>query len=203
MDKFDLEVMKTVEALKSKKLVCIPTDTIYGLSANAFEKDLLKKASELKGRKSPFILLMDSINKVRGILSEIPVSFLKLKSEGLIPGPITVLLRVRVKIDYIVSNEGKIAVRIPSDDFLMAVLRELEFPIISTSANITGMPPAKTIEEAKKYFGENVDIYIDGGYLDGEPSTIIDLSDSKISLIREGRVPFSKIREIVEKENQY
>ncbi len=200
MKGLNLSIASTVEALKNKKIVCIPTDTIYGLSANAYEKQLLKKVSELKGRASPFILLMDSLNKIIGILNEIPVSFLKLKAAGLIPGPITMLFKVRVKIDYIVSSEGKVAIRIPSMDFLQKVLMELDFPIISTSANLSGKPPAKTIDEAKKYFGENVDFYLDGGRLEGYPSTMIDLTETPVKLIREGAIPFNDIMEALNKQ---
>ncbi len=199
MGNLNLSISPTVEALKNKKIVCIPTDTIYGLSVSAYEKQLLKKVSELKGRTSPFILLMDSLNKIRGILNEIPVSFLKLKAARLIPGPITMLLRVRVKVDYIVSSEGKVAVRIPSMDFLQKVLRELDFPIISTSANISGKPPARTIDDARKYFGRKVDLYIDGGELGGYPSTIIDLTEDSVKLIREGSIPFNNIIDALKK----
>jgi len=193
----EIRVEKTVEALNGKKIVCIPTDTIYGISANAFEKELLKKVSMLKRREAPFILLMDSINKVRGILNFIPLSFLKLKASGLIPGPVTMLFKVRAKIDYIVSKEGKVAVRIPSSDFLKKVLYKIDFPIISTSANISGLPPADTIEKAKEYFGNSIDLYIDNGRLIGEPSTIIDLSYEKPKLIREGAVKFDTIMKLL------
>ncbi len=199
MDDLDLKLKKTVEALENKKIVCIPTDTIYGISANAFERELLKKVMQLKRRESPFILLMDSINKVRGILNFIPPAFLKLKASGLIPGPITMLFKVRAKIDYIVSQEGKIAIRIPSYDFLKKVLYRVNFPIISTSANISGLPPARNIKEAKKYFGDEIDLYIDSGTLEGEPSTIIDLSSEEPKLIREGRIKFDTIMKQIKK----
>ncbi len=199
MDDLDLKVKKTVKALENKKIVCIPTDTIYGISANAFERDLLKKVMRLKRRESPFILLTDSINKVRGILNFIPPAFLKLKASGLIPGPITMLFKVRAKIDYIVSQEGKIAIRIPSSDFLKKVLYNVNFPIISTSANISGFPPARNIKEARNYFGDEIDLYIDGGTLEGEPSTIIDLSSEEPELIREGRIKFDTIKKQIKK----
>ena len=193
MDNISIKIEKTVEALKNKKIVCIPTDTIYGISANAFERELLKKVMQLKRRETPFILLMDSINKVRGILNFIPPAFLKLKAAGLVPGPITMLFKVRAKINYIVSNEGKVAIRIPSSEFLREVLYRIDFPIISTSANITGKPPARTIDEAKRYFGNDIELYIDGGVLEGEPSTIIDLSESEPKLVREGVIKFNTI----------
>ncbi len=191
-------IEKTKEFIEKGDIVCIPTDTIYGLSVNSFDKNSLIKLKRLKQREEPFLLLTDSLNKIIGLINYINPVFHKLKANGLIPGPLTLLFKVRVNIDDITSERGTIAVRIPKSDFLQKLLSSINFPIVSTSANLKGMTPAKTIEEAHNYLKEDVKLYVDAGKLDGPPSTIIDISDENIRYIREGGIKFKKIKQIID-----
>jgi len=183
--------------LKQGKVVCIPTDTIYGLSVNAFDREALTKIKKLKRKSGPFIILTDSLNKIRGIINEIPPAFYKLKSAGIIPGPITMLFKSRVRIEDITSEEGKIAVRLPKNDFLEKIFSRIDFPIISTSANIKGEKYSKSIKNAKQIFKNSVDLYIDKGPINKESSTIIDISEENIKYLREGMVSLKKINKIL------
>jgi len=191
-------IEKTKEFLKNGKIVCIPTDTIYGLSANGFDKESLRKLKKIKKREDPFLLLTDSLNKILGLINYINPVFHKLKSEGLIPGPLTLLLKARVKIEDITSDRGTIAMRIPKFDFLQKILSSVNFPIVSTSANLKGMPPATTIKEAYGNLEENIDFYVDAGELNNSPSTIIDISEETVKYIREGIIKFKKIKQIID-----
>jgi L-threonylcarbamoyladenylate synthase len=95
------------------------------------------------------------------------------------------------KFSYLTRGTGNLAFRIPDDDALRVFLCEAG-PLIAPSANPQGETPAETISEAKRYFGNSIDFYIDGGTLRGEPSTIVRLENDRVTLIRPGAVPIEE-----------
>ncbi len=194
----DNSIFKILNSLKKGQIVCLPTDTIYGLSANSFNKEALIRLKKIKEREEPFILLTDSLNKIIGLINYINPVFHKLKGAGLIPGPVTLLFKARVRIEHITSDKGTIAVRIPNSEHLKTILSSVNFPIVSTSANPKGKIPAKSIMEAYNYFKEDVDLYIDNGEAENLPSTIIDISEENIQYVREGIIKFDKIKYLID-----
>ncbi|GFP38247.1 L-threonylcarbamoyladenylate synthase, partial [Candidatus Hakubella thermalkaliphila] len=113
------------------------------------------------------------------------------------PGPLT--MRLKAKKDrskYLTASTGRFAVRIPGESFALHLAKKAGFPITSTSANISGMPPAEDAETVIKYFGEKIDMIIDRGRTPGGlPSTIVDAAGESIKIVREGAIP----RSILEK----
>lgn len=162
----------------------IPTDTVYGLVAKASNEAAVKKLYALKKRESkPGTIIAANINQLVGL--GIPRRYLK-AVEQFWPNPISI--EIPHNVTYLHQGTGRQAFRIPSDPILIALLEETG-PLQTSSANQPGEPPAVTVTEAERYFGNTVDFYVDGGDLSNrKPSTIIRVVDDAIDVIREGAV---------------
>lgn len=179
--------------LKPGSVGVIPTDTLYRLVACATDEAAVARLYSLKSRESkPGTIIAASIDQ----LVEIGITRRYLKAvEQFWPGAVSV--EIPHHIAYLNQGTGRQAFRIPDDTELLQLL-ERTGPLQTTSANLPGEPPAVTVDEAKQYFGDKVDFYMDGGNLSGrEPSTIIRIVDDAIEIIREGAV---KIDEAGRKE---
>jgi L-threonylcarbamoyladenylate synthase len=104
------------------------------------------------------------------------------------PGPLTLLIPARKGLpEYLTADTGMVAVRMPGESFALPLARHAGFPITATSANLSGTPPADSAEMVIEYFGEGVDLVIDGGQTPGGlPSTIVDVSGGRVTVVREG-----------------
>jgi L-threonylcarbamoyladenylate synthase len=178
-----------VEMLNNGGIVAFPTETFYGFGVK-FDKEVsLKKLYELKKRpkEKPMPLIIGS----RASLSMIAVSVDEI-AEPLMdkfwPGPLTLLLKAKKGLSsYLTAGTGRVAVRIPGESFALYLAREAGFPVTATSANASGMPPAEDADSVIRYFGEKIDMVIDGGRTAGGlPSTIADVTEKKIKIVREG-----------------
>ena len=99
---------------------------------------------------------------------------------------------------YLTVGTGMVAVRIPGESFALQLAKEAGFPITGTSANISGMPPAEDAEAVIKYFGDRIDLIIDGGKTPGNlPSTIVDATEGDIKILRKGAVSYSDIKDLL------
>ena len=167
--------MKEAEMLKAGGVGIVPTDTLYGLLASAFSDQTVARVYELKGRSSDkkCIILISSIDDLKAFNVALVEEQRKVLTR-LWPGPVS-----------IVFHSG-LSFRLPDDEQLISFLKE-SGPCIAPSANPEGLPPAETIEEAQKYFGDKVDFYIDGGKLSGLASTLIKLDEQgDITVLRQG-----------------
>jgi L-threonylcarbamoyladenylate synthase len=180
---------KVVEILKNGGVGIIPTDTIYGIVASALLPSAVEKIAKIKGRSSSkgYIVLISSIADLNlfGInLSTEAIEFLN----RFWPGKVSVEFFSDVpKYKYLRNTESTNAFRFPDNQKLLSILKQTG-PLVAPSANLEGQPPAKNIEEAKKYFGDKVDFYEDGGELNSLPSTLVRLKGDKIEVLREGAV---------------
>ena len=104
------------------------------------------------------------------------------------PGPLTLLIPAKKELsEYLTAGTGKVAVRVPGDSFALHLAQRAGFPFTATSANISGMPPADNADSVIKYFRDGIDLLIDGGKTSGGlPSTIVDVSDDKLRIVRKG-----------------
>ena len=187
-------IKEIIEYLNNNKVVVMPSDTIYGIFGRALNKDVENSIYNLKGRdlSKPFIILINDIEDLKIFNIEIQKEF-KEKINKIWPNKITILFKCEgINFNYLHKGTNKIAFRIPKDDKLLEILKDTG-PLISTSANLTGQPYAKTIEEAKNYFQDKVDLYIDGGYIEGEPSTLIEIAETGIKILRQGSVDLTNI----------
>jgi L-threonylcarbamoyladenylate synthase len=169
----------------------LPTDTVYGLAARAGDKSAVERLYELKLREGkPGTLIAANIDQ----LVELGLKARYLKAvEQFWPGAISVIIPCSdPNLRYLHQGKYSLAVRIPNDEVLLNALNNTG-PLITSSANHPGEPTANTVQEARNYFGDSVDFYVDGGDLSGhQPSTVIRIVDDAIEILREGAV---KIKE--------
>jgi len=189
MDSKNLDNQKIVKLLREGKIGILPTDTIYGIHASVFIPEAIEKIYKIKKRDShkPFVIL---------ISSPLDLAIFKIGTSPKIkkfldkvwPGKISVILPAKENLfKYLHKGTKSLAIRIPDKPDLRKLL-EKTGPLISTSANPEGKKPATTVEEAENYFGNNVDFYVNEGFLNGEPSTVVKVVGDKIRLIRKGAV---------------
>jgi L-threonylcarbamoyladenylate synthase len=165
----------------------IPTDTVYGVIAKANDEQAVSRMYKLKDRDSkPGTLIAANIDQVE----ELGLKRRYLKSvEQFWPGAVSVIVPCsNQNLNYLMLGKNSLAVRLPDHAELRKLL-EITGPLITSSANKPSEPPAENVEQAKKYFGDKVDFYIDGGDLgDNLPSTIIRILDDAVEVIRQGAV---------------
>lgn len=186
--------MQEINKIAAGLVGVLPTDTVYGLVCDATNQAAVERLYALKSREQkPGTLVAASIDQ----LVEIGIHRRYLTAvEQYWPGPVSIVIPTGFKLSYLHQGKGSIAVRVPSDTEFCKILAKTG-PLLTTSANKPGKTPAKTIAEAKKYFGDAVDFYIDGGNLeDREPSTIIRVIDDTVEVIRQGAVHIKESGEI-------
>ncbi len=187
----DLVLQHTVDILKSGGIVAYPTETFYGLGAKFDLKDSLKKLYGIKQRDEE--KAMPLIIGDKGLLSVVAASVNRLAVlliNRFWPGPLTLIFPARENLSgYITAGTYKVAVRIPGESFALHLAKIADFPITATSANPSGMTPARDAETVISYFGDKIDLIIDGGLTAGGlPSTIVDVTGDKIKILREGEI---------------
>src|SRR5680860_91017 len=199
--KLDLDNIKIVEkvadvaaeVLQSGGVLIYPTDTIYGIGGNAFDEVVIDKIMNIKNREreKPLLVFVKDIKAARRIacIDSVVEKILN----NIWPGPITVVLRKKdILPDSLTGNGETIAVRIPDDEFVAKLLEKVDFPIIATSANISGENNLFEAEDIiEKFSGRKVqpDLFVNAGKIENkQASTIIDLTTPAPRIIRMGIV---------------
>lgn len=177
----------TQQLLKPGVIGVIPTDTVYGLAARAEDQAAVGRLYELKKRdQKPGTIIAASIED----LEKLGLKHRYLKAvEQYWPGAVSVVIpAANPELKYLHQGKMTLAVRIPKDKKLQDLLKQTG-PLVTSSANQPGESPAATVQQAKAYFGDQVDFYDDGGNLTGrEPSTIIRIIDDAVEVLRQGAV---------------
>ena len=191
MERFFREV---ITSLRKGGVGVLPTDTIYGIVGSAFSEKAVARIYRLRKRnlKKQFIVLIGSISGLKkfGVVAPLLHPPL-LRGEGLggvglWPGKVSVILPVPArKFAYLHRGTKSIAFRLPRPAALRALLKKTG-PLVAPSANIEGEPPSRTIKKAKKYFGDKVDFYVDGGTRASQPSTLVRIENGKVIVLRKG-----------------
>jgi len=179
------EMSEQVELLRSGAVGVLPTDTIYALAGSALIPDTVDRIYELKRRDAnkPCIVLISDVHELEQFGVVLSEELLETLTRYW-PGPYSIILPIiDDQFEYLHRGTDSIAFRIPDNAELLSFLNETG-PLIVPSANIEGQKPATTIAEAKKYFGDDIDFAIDGGTLDGEPSTVLRLDEDGPMIIR-------------------
>lgn len=186
-----------IKTLKNGGIVVLPTDTIYGVVGKAEYINTVERIHKVRndGLEKRCIVLISNINELEKFsinLSKDEKEILKdywydgFNSENKNRRPVTVTLPFTTeRFTYLHFGKGFLGFRLPQEIGLQNLLKETG-PLIAPSANLSGLPPAKNIEEAKNYFGDKVDMYVDGGEIIAKPSKIIKLNkDGSITVIRD------------------
>jgi L-threonylcarbamoyladenylate synthase len=170
---------KLIEVIKKGGVGVIPTDTIYGLVGKALSRKTVKRVYKLKQRnpKKPSIILISKIDDLKLFRIKLDENTKKFLQKHW-PGKVSVILPCGTKT---------LAFRLPDYPELVDLLKKTG-PLIAPSANPESEKPAKTIKEAKNYFGEKVDFYTDVGRLESLPSTLISIKDEKVEILRQGEI---------------
>jgi L-threonylcarbamoyladenylate synthase len=176
---------KIVEILKSGGVGVLPTDTIYGILGSALKKETIERIYKIRKREKtkPFIILISKVSdlKIFGIKIK---PFQKKLIKKFWPGPTSLIFDCKEKkFSYLHRGKKGLAFRIPKLKWLRKLL-EKTGPLVAPSCNIAGKEPARTIKEAKQYFGRKVDFYVDGGRIKKRPSSLIDIRKKKIKILR-------------------
>ena len=186
-------------AIDDGKLVVLPTDTVYGIGADAFRPDAVASLLDAKGRgrEMPPPVLVPSAQTIDGLAMSVP-SYARRLVERFWPGGLTLIFRAQPSLMWDLGDtNGTVALRMPDDETALALL-EKTGPLAVSSANRTGQPTATTVTEAGFAFGPNVEVYLDGGTREGnQPSTILDCTKADPALMRAGAVSAEQLREVL------
>ncbi|MEN6611214.1 MAG: L-threonylcarbamoyladenylate synthase [Methanoregulaceae archaeon] len=175
------QIERAVQVLSHDGLIVYPTETVYGLGADAFSDEAIGKVYEVKGRLpgKPISIAVSDVDMLAAVAET------DCRSEEFIqkflPGPVTVILRAKRSIpDILTGGTGMIGVRIPAHSIPHQIIQLFDAPITATSANLSGEKDPTTLAECRVPH----DFHIDGGHLPGTPSTVVDIGSATI--IRRG-----------------
>jgi len=181
-------VEEVLQSLKEGKVVAFPTDTVYGLLADATNKDVVGRVFQIKdreeGKSLPVFVKDIEMAKDLAQISEEQEKFL----EDVWPGKVTVVLQSKGKLPEELEMDGRVALRIPDYELVNTILEKLNVPVTGTSANVSGKPSCQSAQEVVAQFKERKDqpdLVLNAGQLpESKPSTIIDITKKKHKIIR-------------------
>lgn len=189
-------IRSIVDCLKQGGVIVYPTDTIYGIGCDIFNKKGVKKIYQIKQRDSrkPFSFICADLSDVASYAQVSNFAFKIMKRH--LPGPYTFVLEAnRVVPDLLTTKQKTVGIRIPANPIALAIVRELGHPLVTTSANLTGKETFTLAEEIHDHFGRMVDLVVDGGVLIDQPSTVISLVGDRVEVLRQGSGDTSWIEE--------
>ncbi|MDF2441840.1 MAG: L-threonylcarbamoyladenylate synthase [Subtercola sp.] len=195
-------------AISRGELVVIPTDTVYGLAADAFDPRAVQRLLDAKGRtrQSPPPVLIADVRTLEALAESLSPAARELTA-AFWPGGLTIVVNARASLMWdLGETHGTVALRQPNDPLALELLAETG-PLAVSSANLTGQPAAASAAEALGMLGDSVSVYLDSGHPVADsavsdsaalPSTIVDATHpEEVRIIREGAIPASEIRRVV------
>jgi len=189
---------EVAEVLKEGKIIIYPTETVYGLGGDATKEEVVKRIFKIKKRgRKPISVAFSSLKMVEEYVEVDEVA--RKIAEEFLPGPLTLILPKKFEFpSQLTCGLPKVGVRIPDHDFILEVIEKFGKPITSTSANISGEKNPMTVEEAIVQIGREVDLILDGGKCKyGIPSTIVEIEEGKVRILREGPIKREEIEKVV------
>jgi L-threonylcarbamoyladenylate synthase len=195
----DRGIAAAVEAVKRGDLVVLPTDTLYGIGADAFKSYAVTSLLNTKGRgrNMPPPVLVGSRHTLDGLVFTLPSAARDLV-EAFWPGALTIIVEHSPSLQWDIGDtDGTVGVRMPMHPVALEVLRETG-PMAVSSANKTGEPPSPTAEHAREQLGYAVSVYLEAGELpDSVPSTVVDVTSDVPRVLRAGAIPLEKLADVV------
>jgi len=188
------------KALASGELVAFPTETVYGLGANALDADAVKSIFTAKGRPqdNPLIVHIAQKSQIYDLVKSVPPAAEKIL-DTLTPGPVTIILEKNDTIPDVVTAGGKtVALRIPANDIAQELIARAGVPVAAPSANTSGKPSPTKAEHVKEDLWDKVSYIIDGGSCSvGLESTVVDLTVSPPAILRPGGISHEELVELI------
>jgi L-threonylcarbamoyladenylate synthase len=183
-----------VTHLRQGGIVAFPTETYYGLAVDPDCASAVTKLFEVKKRQEhkPLLLLIDKMEWLDSVAQKVPAVYLPLIEKHW-PGPLTLVFKAKPTISQqVTGNSGTVGVRISPHPVAQELVRRMGKPITATSANLSGFAPARTALEVAEMLGDAVDYIVDGGQTEaGLCSTIVDVKNGKLTLLRRGQIDLS------------
>ncbi|MCU0783605.1 MAG: L-threonylcarbamoyladenylate synthase [Verrucomicrobia bacterium] len=188
---FAAAIQRAAELLRAGEVVALPTETVYGLAANALDAAAVAQIYEAKGRPAhnPIIVHVASVEMAQRCVADWPATADKLAG-AFWPGPLTLVLRRAKEIPEIVTAGGPtVGVRWPSHSFIQAVIRDCGFPLAAPSANVSTRLSPTSADHVHKQLGEKIRLIVDGGQSQvGIESTVVDLTTEPPTVLRPGMI---------------
>lgn len=190
-------------SLDRNELVVLPTDTVYGIAANAFSAKGVEALLNAKGRDRtmPPPVLIPKVETMSALASDLPLVANQLAA-AFWPGALTMVLKAQRSLEWdLGETRGTVALRVPDHKITLALLEDVG-PLAVSSANLTGKDAAVNVQQAVEHFGDKVAVYLDGGTSPkGEASTILDLTQVRegepIRVLRKGAITLDRIRSVI------
>ena len=193
-------IQKVASILHSGGVIAYPTETFYGLGAEACDPKSVEKIFSIKGRnfQNPIPVIIGNRGQLSQWVLHIPLLAEKLMDK-VWPGPLTLVFQAAPALPFrLTAGTGKIGIRVSSSRIAAALAGSIVCPLTSTSANLSGSPECITADEVLEQLGNSVDAIVDGGETPGgKGSTIIDVTCDPIKILRQGAIPMSMIDEIL------
>lgn len=192
-------IASAISALKGGRLVVLPTDTVYGLGADAFDSSAVAAllAAKERGRDMPVPVLVGSWHTIDGLVYTVPNAAREL-IQAFWPGALTLVVRQAPSLQWDLGDaHGTVALRMPLHPVAIELLREVG-PMAVSSANVSGKPAAVTAAEARDQLGDRVEVYLDAGPAAQQAaSTIVDLTGAHPRVLRTGPISTKSIAEVL------
>ncbi len=191
----EVALQRAAEVLRDGKIVVLPTDTVYGVAADAFNVTGTRRifGAKRRSRRFPLPVLVRTPKQLLGLCSSVPAAADHLMA-AYWPGPLTIIVQADPGLQWdLGDNRGSVAVRMPLDDLTLDLIRQVG-PIATTSANLSGQPAATTAADAHLQLGDLVELYLDDGERgDLTASTIVDVTREEPEVLREGPLPSADV----------
>ncbi len=194
------KIETAVDIISNGGVAAIPTDTLYGLAACAFDESAVMKVYELKGRPEGMALPLllsepEDIEKCAESVTDDAIALAK----RFWPGAVTLVVRKRAEVpDIVTAGMETVALRVPDHPVPRGIAKLLGAPITGTSANLSGRPGLTTADAVRREFGDSIDFVLDGGDAEGGvASTIIDMTGEEARILREGAVSWDEISTVL------
>jgi L-threonylcarbamoyladenylate synthase len=192
----DRQIRYAVYVLTQGGVVAVPTDTVYGLAADARSADAVRRVVDLKGRSpdAPLPLLVADVAQAEAVAGPLSGAARALATRFW-PGALTLVLPSSIDLPASVVRDGAVGLRVPDDPICCRVIELFGGPVTGTSANLTGKPPAMTPDEVRKQFGKKIDYILEAGRAGGAPpSTVIRVSGTELAVLRSGAIAEEDVR---------
>ena len=195
--------LRAADVVRRGGLLAFRTDTFYGVGADPFNPEAVRRIDELKGREGKPILVLVSDRAWAERLTESRGPLFDALSERFWPGPLTLVLSADPSLPVeLTAGTGTVGVRYPAADSVCRFVEACGGVLTATSANRTGQPPARSAREALAAFPSGLDLIVDGGETRVEkPSSVVDISGSTARLIREGALAWREIQKALAEAN--
>jgi L-threonylcarbamoyladenylate synthase len=195
----NLSIRNAISLLKDGKVIIAPSDTVIGLYAIPSEKGFSSLNAIKKRTDKPYLLLLSSLKEIYGYVERLDVIQIEKIIHACWPGPLTIIFKARRDVPaYLVSAEHTIAIRIPADEKVQALLKETG-PLFSTSANLSGEPVPVTFRDLSQELKERVDAVVEADLIQTHiPSTIINTTVRPVTIVREGAYSEKEIKRLLD-----